>query len=240
MKTTLTPQSYKSLLLQGNWFSQIPCELADTLLTMADVVSFNAGQSVFLHGDPKQGLYGVVSGVISIDRQREDGKEALLALVEAPNWFGEITLFDRQQRTHNARAITDSTLIYISGEALNKLLVTQPQYWQYLGLLLTSKVRLLMDIVEDLALRSTAQRVAKRLVLIAESYGSLKNHSRRVIEVPQEQLAMMLFMTRQTINQILKDLARQKLIKLNYGAIEILDLDALRAFANHFAPSNSP
>jgi CRP/FNR family transcriptional regulator, cyclic AMP receptor protein len=239
MKAIPNPQSYKSLLLQGNWFSHIPSELADALLAVADVVSFSAGQSVFLYGDPKQGLYGVVSGVISIDRQREDGKEALLALVEAPNWFGEITLFDRQQRTHNARAITDSTLVHISGDALNTLLTAQPQYWQYLGLLLTSKVRLLMDIAEDLALRSTAQRVAKRLVLIAESYGSLKSHSRRIIEVPQEQLAMMLFMTRQTINQILKDLARQQLIKLNYGAIEILDLEALRLFANHISSFNS-
>ncbi len=165
MKAIPTPQSYKSLLLQGNWFSHIPSELADALLAVADVVSFSAGQSVFLYGDPKQGLYGVVSGVISIDRQREDGKEALLALVEAPNWFGEITLFDRQQRTHNARAITDSILVHISGDALNALLAAQPQYWQYLGLLLTSKVRLLMDIAEDLALRSTAQRVAKRLAI---------------------------------------------------------------------------
>jgi hypothetical protein len=47
-----------------------------------------------------------------------------------------------------------------------------------------------------------------------------------------------LFMTRQTINQILKDLARQQLIKLNYGAIEILDLEALRLFANHISSFN--
>lgn len=222
--------AYQQLLLQGSWFSAIPVEFANALLNAATVVEVSAGQTIFAYGDPKQGLYGVVSGVITIDRQREDGKEALLAMVEAPNWFGEITLFDRQQRTHNARAITDSVLVYVDGVALDNILATQPQYWQYLGLLLTAKVRLLMDIVEDLALCSTAQRVAKRLVLIAQNYGGLKNHSRRVIEVPQEQLAMMLFMTRQTINQVLKELARQQLIKLHYGAIEILDLDGLHSF----------
>lgn len=43
---------------------------------------------------------------------------------------------------------------------------------------------------------------------------------------------MMLFMTRQTINQVLKDLARQQLIKLHYGAIEILDLEGLKRLVN--------
>lgn len=231
--------AYQQRLLQGSWFSTIPNEFANALLDVATVIEVSAGQTIFAYGDPKQGLYGVVSGVISIDRQREDGKEALLAMVEAPHWFGEITLFDRQQRTHNARAIIDSVLVYVSGVAVDNIISKNPEYWQYLGLLLTGKVRLLMDIVEDLALCSTAQRVAKRLVLIAQNYGGLKNHSRRFIEVPQEQLAMMLFMTRQTINQVLKELARQQLIKLHYGAIEILDLEALRHFANHISSSQS-
>ncbi len=43
---------------------------------------------------------------------------------------------------------------------------------------------------------------------------------------------MMLFITRQTTNQILKDLERQGFIKLVYGAIEIIDFEGLRLFAD--------
>ena len=51
--------------------------------------------------------------------------------------------------------------------------------------------------------------------------------------MPQEQLAMMLFITRQTTSHILKSLERDGLIKLIYGKIEILDFYGLKRFAEH-------
>lgn len=219
---------YVPLLLQGSWFSGISAELRQALLDQAKVMVFSAGQEIFAYGDESQGIYAVVEGCVSVSRCRQDGKEALLTIIDLANWFGEITLFDKQKRTHRASSIGESTLLYIDGQSLEKILSEHPQYWQEFGLLLTHKVRFLMDMAEDLALCSTAQRVAKRLVLIAENYGMWTHQSKRMIDTPQEQLAMMLFMTRQTINQVLKDLARQQLIKLHYGAIEILDLDGLK------------
>ena len=227
----MSAHRYAPLLLQGSWFSRISPELRQSLLDQAKIVVFSAGQEIFAYGDESQGLYAVVEGCVSVSRYRQDGKEALLTLIDPANWFGEITLFDKQKRTHRASAIGESTLLYLDGQSLEQLLTQHPQYWQEFGLLLTHKVRVLMDMAEDLAVCSTAQRVAKRLVLIAENYGMWTDRSRRMIDTPQEQLAMMLFMTRQTINQMLKELARQQLIKLHYGAIEILDLDGLKKFA---------
>lgn len=227
----MSAHRYAPLLLQGSWFSGISPQLRQTLLDQAKVLNFSIGQEIFAYGDETQGLYALVDGCVSISRYRHDGKEALLTIIDPANWFGEITLFDKQKRTHRACAISPSTLLYIDGLTLEKLLNQHPHYWQEFGLLLTHKVRVLMDMAEDLAVCSTAQRVAKRLVLIAENYGMWTHQSKRMIDTPQEQLAMMLFMTRQTINQVLKELARQQLIKLHYGAIEILDLDGLKKFA---------
>ena len=227
----MSAHRYAPLLLQGSWFSRISPELRQSLLDQAKIVVFKAGQEIFAYGDESQGLYAVVEGCVSVSRYRQDGKEALLTIIDPANWFGEITLFDKQKRTHRASAIGESTLLYLDGQSLEQLLTQHPQYWQEFGLLLTHKMRVLMDMAEDLAVCSTAQRVAKRLVLIAENYGMWTDRSRRMIDTPQEQLAMMLFMTRQTINQVLKELARQQLIKLHYGAIEILDLDGLKKFA---------
>ena len=55
-----------------------------------------AGQGAF---------YGVVGGAIKASSLRPDGKEAILAVLEAGNWFGEISLIDRQPRTHDATAM---------------------------------------------------------------------------------------------------------------------------------------
>ncbi|MOA68038.1 hypothetical protein D3C78_1954700 [compost metagenome] len=66
--------------------------------------------------------------------------------------------------------------------------------------------------------------------MIAEGYGGLAER-RRVIQLAQEQLAMMLAVSRQTTNQILKDLEAQGALRLNYGEIEILDLALLQRAA---------
>ncbi len=223
---------YEPLLHMGQWFAELPVALKTMLLDAATVVHLHAGQVLFEQNDPAHGLYAVISGCISVSRQRADGKEALLTLMESPHWFGEITLFDRMKRTHNAVALSETVLIHIRGETLDQLLKKEPHYWQNFGQLLTDKVRMLLNQAEDLALLSSAQRLANRLVFFAENAGHKTDRSRRVIPIPQEQLAMMLYLTRQTTNQLLKDLERQGLIKLVYGAIEILDLEGLRTFAN--------
>jgi CRP-like cAMP-binding protein len=73
-------------------------------------------------------------------------------------------------------------------------------------------------------------RLARRLAMMAEGYGE-REHQRRTVEVSQEQLAQMLSTSRQTANQLLKELAARGLIRLSYGTIEILDLAGLRRAA---------
>ena len=65
---------------------------------------------------------------------------------------------------------------------------------------------------------------------MAEGYGE-SSHSRRVLQLPQEQLALMLAISRQTTNQILKELQAQGIVQLAYGEIEILDLQRLQQAA---------
>ena len=73
-------------------------------------------------------------------------------------------------------------------------------------------------------------RLAHRLLMIAEGYGEV-DAPRRVLQLPQEQLASMLSLSRQTTNQILKDLQGQGILNLKYGEIEIVDAERLRALA---------
>ncbi len=237
MKTLLNSDINSALILQtlhnGVWFNSLPESLRTAMMAAANILRLEPGQRLFAQGDPNHGLYAIISGGISIGRQREDGKEALLAVIEPPNWFGEITLFDRGCRTHDAIAVSKTVLVEVNGTALDGILSEQPSYWQYFGQLLTLKIRLLLDLSEDMALLSNAQRLAKRLLLMAVSNGELTGRSKRVVEVPQEQLAMMLFITRQTTSHILKSLERDGLIKLIYGKIEILDFYGLKRFAEH-------
>ncbi|MDX1297320.1 MAG: helix-turn-helix domain-containing protein, partial [Pseudomonas sp.] len=89
--------------------------------------------------------------------------------------------------------------------------------------------RLAFIALEEMSLLPAAPRLARRLLMMAENYG--EGEPRRVIHLPQEQLALMLAISRQTTNQILKELEGQGIVRLTYGEIEILDLARLRQAA---------
>ncbi|CAI8896097.1 Crp/Fnr family transcriptional regulator [Pseudomonas chlororaphis] len=223
-------QVWRERLLSGQWFSRLPAQLQNSLLANARLRSLAPGQRLFQRGDPPCGLYAVLEGTVRVGAVSEQGKEALLSLVEAPHWFGEICLFDGQPRTHDAYAVGPCSLLNVSQAALLELLDEHPQYWRQLALLMSHKLRLAFINLEQLSLMPAPARVANRLLMIARGYGETDT-PRRVLHLPQEQLALLLSLSRQTTNQILKDLQGQGILKLGYGEIEILDEDRLRALA---------
>lgn len=224
------PRHYLNLLNQGHWFAALPPALSQNLLEMAQVQRLDAGQRLFRRGDKPSGLYAVVDGAVRIGAVSENGKEALLTLVEPPYWFGEISLFDGLPRTHDAFADSASTLLLLPQHDLLALLERKPQYWRDFALLMSHKLRLAFITLEDMSLLPAAPRLARRLLLIAENYG--ESEPRRVLHLAQEQLALMLSLSRQTTNQILKELQAQGVVHLTYGEIEILDFERLRQLAS--------
>jgi CRP-like cAMP-binding protein len=223
----------RSILESGSWFAGCAPDLKTKLLAIALCCDYSEGEMLFRRGDAPDGLYAVLSGSVRIYGLDSHGKEALLTFIEAPNWIGEVSLFDKNVRTHNASAETQTKLLHFPQKALHDLLNASPQFWQDFGCLLTHKLRLSFLLLEDMALLPAPIRLAKRLVLIAQeqTFNSAEaSRSPVVVNVPQESLARLLSVSRQTANQILKDLADLNLICLSYGKIEITDLPGLRAF----------
>ncbi|WOD17133.1 Crp/Fnr family transcriptional regulator [Paraburkholderia kirstenboschensis] len=219
-----------ALLSDSAWFRSAPAALQAQLIGAGRIERLAAGERLFTRGDPDDGIYCVLGGVVRIGAASASGKEALLALIEPVNWFGEIALFDNRPRMHDAYAERDAELFYVTRAALAGLLERTPAYWHTIGLLLTQKLRLAFDAIEEAALLPTAQRVARRLLLMAGGYGEAGT-MRRVINVPQEDLAMMLALSRQTINQVLKQFETQGAVKLGYAEIRIVDERRLRELA---------
>ncbi|WP_176061305.1 Crp/Fnr family transcriptional regulator [Paraburkholderia sp. BCC1876] len=219
-----------ALLARSAWFRSAPADMQAQLIEAGRVERLVAGQRLFTRGDSDDGLYCVLDGLVRIGAASSAGKEALLAVIEPVNWFGEIALFDNRPRTHNAYAERDSVLFHVTRAVLAAMLERSPAYWHVFGLLLTQKLRLAFDAIEEAALLPAAQRVARRLLLMAGGYGE-PGALRRVLKVPQEDLAMMLALSRQTINQVLKQFETQGALKLGYAEIEIIDAKKLGALA---------
>lgn len=231
MTVSFSSNELAALLERSAWFRAAPLAMQMQLIEAGRVERLAAGQRLFSRGDSDDGLYCVLHGLIRIGAASSAGKEALLAVIEPVNWFGEIALFDNRPRTHDAYAERDAELFHVPRAALVALLERVPAWWHVFGLLLTQKLRLAFDAIEEAALLPAAQRVARRLLLMAGGYGE-PGTLRRVLKVPQDDLAMMLALSRQTINQALKQFEAQGALKLGYAEIEIADARKLGALAD--------
>ncbi|MBA1296381.1 Crp/Fnr family transcriptional regulator [Pseudomonas lurida] len=223
----MNPENWHRQLVTGHWFRHLPGDLQRSLLTAARLRTLAAGQWLFKRGDPPCGLYAVLDGAVRISAVNAQGKEAVLSLVETPYWFGEICLFDGLPRTHDALAMGPCTLLHVPQAAMLALLEHQPVYWREIALLMSHKLRLSLINIEQMSLMPASARLAHRLLMIAEGYGEIEQ-ARRELQLPQEDLAAMLGLSRQTINSLLKSLEQQGIIGLSYGAIKVLDLPGLR------------
>lgn len=230
MKTPPSPAHFLPLLAHGRWFAGLPDDVRQRLMAHATVRSLPAGQRLFSRGDPNDGLYAVVEGSVRIGGISAGGKEAVLSMMEPPLWFGEIALFDAGPRTHDADTRTPTTVLHVPLHALQAQLAAYPGDWHHLGALAVEKMRAVLSGLEELTVLPAPQRMARRLWEMTLGHGMLTEQgARSALAVNQEQLGAMLALTRQTVNEVLRDLEAQGIVARHYGRIEVLDREALRA-----------
>jgi len=103
---------------------------------------------------------------------------------------------------------------------------------QAIAVLLAARMRGLSGLMEDATLRGPRGRVAHRLLTLARGDATQSLDVRATVRLPQEALAMMLGITRQTLSRELAALARDGVLRLGYRRIEILSVDGLQALAD--------
>lgn len=220
----------KNALEQGAWFSARSESFVSALLGLGSVKLLEAGCTLFRRGDSNCGLYAVLKGSIRISGLDSEGNESILTFIEAPEWFGELALFDENERTHDAEAVVDTYLFHIPLNGLQAYLLNNPIYWRDFGLMLSQKLRLSFSVIEDMALLPAPKRLAKRILMMVTSQASLNGRTAHNIHLSQSDLGNMLAISRQTTNVILKELESLGVLSVSYGKIQVLDISSLHAF----------
>jgi CRP-like cAMP-binding protein len=215
----------------GRWYASLPGPLQQALLETGQLRSVPGGAYLYRRGDPSAALYCVLVGAIKVSTVSAEGREAVLAFIEPYHWFGEIGLIDGGPRTHDGIAVQPSVLLEVPGTPLAAWLEQHPAGWRALAQLACQKLRLSFGAIEELSLLPAPVRLARRLLLMRTGYGETPD-TRATLRVSQEQLAMMLALSRQTVNLELKRLERDGLVRLAPGAVQILDEARLRRFAS--------
>jgi CRP/FNR family cyclic AMP-dependent transcriptional regulator len=226
MREWITPDVL-ALLRADPWFGSVSKAFEEDLLSLATPKRLQNGEHLFFRGDAPDGLYAILEGTLRVSGVTEAGKEAILSLVDAPSWFGEIALFDGLPRTHNAVAEGVVRVLHVPHKELLEMMARKPEHWRELGVLMALRIRLTFISMEDLALLPAEARLARRLVWLVEASALTPSEGTCVVPISQTQLGLMLSLSRQTTNQVLQSLQDQNVLRVAYGRIEVLDRQRL-------------
>jgi CRP/FNR family transcriptional regulator, cyclic AMP receptor protein len=219
-------------MLTNQWFCALPAAQQAALVGRSERVTLRPGEYLFRRGDTPTCFYGLRSGRLKAFTLREDGREAILAVIEPGNWFGQTSLTSRQPRPRDVVALERATLLALGSAAFEDLM-QDSAFARAIAELQAIHMNWLYRIVEDATLHSTRARIARRLLLLASGDVTTAPHSRDEISLSQDTVAMMLGITRQTLSLELKTLAEEGAITLRYGRIEITSKDILSSFQDY-------
>ncbi|MFA5678309.1 MAG: Crp/Fnr family transcriptional regulator [Pseudomonas sp.] len=223
--TIATPADVYSYLQHNSLFRGLPRDALEEVAGFCRVRRFRDRQLIHARGDLPDGMYSVIKGSIRATTSSDDGREALLALMDAGAWFGESSLFDGLPRAYDAHAQGDCELLFVPRNGIEDLLERRPQIYRNIVQLLCQRIRLSLILLETNALLPLEGRLANRLLLLSQDSGDQITPDLRL---SQEDLSQMLGTTRQSINRVLKLWESQNIVERHYRGLRILDFSALR------------
>jgi CRP/FNR family cyclic AMP-dependent transcriptional regulator len=179
------------------------------------VVKYRRGEIVFSQGDPSNDVRYIQEGGIKLSVISRVGKEAVVAMLAAGDFFGEGALAGQAVRIATATAAVASSVLIIEKEAMVRLLRVEPTFSdRFISFMLTRNMRIEADLVDQL-FNSSEKRLARTLLLLAR-YGH-DNPQQTLPKISQETLAEMIGSTRSRVNFFMNKFRKLGLIEYNGG-----------------------
>lgn len=216
----------------GRWFSSLSPSLRHDILRCAQVRRYSDGELIATRGDPAEQWIACAKGAARVSSTSITGRQVTLTYVEPGIWFGDVAIFDGERRTHDVFAHGPTTIVSVNRSDFQKILSLHPELYEALLQLHARRIRLLFGQVEDLNTLPLRARLAKQLAHLARSYGAPAGADtqeiRITLQLAQEELAQLLGASRQRVNQELKAMERENVIRIEPTGLVIRDSSALR------------
>ncbi len=181
------------------------------------------GEQILLEGEPTDSAFFVAHGQVRVYRLAPSGREQALADLFAGQSFNLVATADGRPAPASAAARTDVTLYVLSRADFLQILARHPSVARAILLNFAGRLRQMTSLIEELALHSVSERLARQLVRMVE--GEVAGR------FTQQELANRLGTVREVISRTLRDFQTQGLIRMERQNIIVLDRDGLLTLA---------
>lgn len=191
------------------------------------VTEASAGDYLCRTGRPVTYWFGVVDGLLKMSSDNAEGKTMTFTGVPPGGWFGEGTALKRETYRYNIQALRKSTVAGLHVDTFHWLLDHSIGFNRFVMNQLNERLG------QFIAAREI-DRMTNPDIRVARSLASLFNPVLypgvgAVLRITQQELAYLVGLSRQRVNEALTNLADQGCIRVEYGGLRVLDLIALRS-----------
>lgn len=162
------------------------------------IVAYRPGQTVYLQGDAADAVFYIQKGKIQLTVVSTQGKQGVVAILGAGEFFGEGCLAGQARHVATAAATIDSTIIRVEKPTMLRMLREDPRFSEmFMSFLLSRNLQVEADLIDHL-FNSSEKRLARLLLLLSNM--SADGKSQIVPRINQEILAGRVGTTRSRIN----------------------------------------
>ena len=174
-------------------------------------------QILFSQGDAADAVFYIQTGKVKLSTVvSQQGKEAVIAMLEQGSFFGEGCLAGQLVCMATATAVEDSTLVRIEKTAMIRVLHDEPAFSElFLAYLLARNIRIQEDLVDQL-FNSSEKRLARVLLLMAH-FGKEGKPELVIPKISQETLAEMIGTTRSRVSFFMNKFRKLGFVHYNGG-----------------------
>ena len=177
---------------------------------------YRKGQVVFSQGDSADAVFYIQKGKAKLTVVSEQGKEAVIAILGAEDFFGEGCLAGQTQRIATVTAMTDAVIARVEKSAIIQVLHQEPTFSEmFIAHLLGRSIRVEADLVDQL-FNSSEKRLARLLLLLA-NFGKEGTPEPVIAKISQETLAEMIGTTRSRVSFFMNKFRKLGFIAYNGG-----------------------
>jgi CRP-like cAMP-binding protein len=209
------------------WLDALLPEERARVLDDLKVLQVEGGELLCRVGRPATYWFGVVDGLLKMSNDTAMGLPVTFTGVAPGGWFGEGTVIKREPYRYNIQALRKSVVAGLGVETFHWLLDRSIPFNRFV-------IRQLNERLGQFIAAREIDRMTNPDARVALSLGSLFHPTLypgvgTVLRITQRELGYLVGLSRQRVNEALRALQAQGLIRVEYGGVQVLDLDGLRA-----------
>ena len=210
------------------WLAEQPQDFQEALLSRCAVKHFAKNEAVCRVGDPYDGVYALVEGVLRLELAMPD--DFRVAATKQPVcWFGQAACLRKKSFLVSLTANTPVTLLFLPYHEFERL-IENAAYCKSFALLTVDHYDEAIQALAPLLVSDAQSKVAGRLAQLAIQAGPQRP---AVLHVAQTDLAEMCGLARVTVFGVLAQLEKRGLIETGYRRITVFDPEALVGMRPH-------